>query len=334
VTPPRASDTTVPSSRKTWIRATVALFAAVTAGALLATPSSAAPQPSIAELQRQADAKGRQLDATIEVFNLAVANTNASKKRQAAVTKKVAALEKRFPGLAKQADSVVNEAYRTGNRNALAALSGSDSSRTWLDRATTLKYISHGQKGHLKAYLDARRQLDDERDKIDREIKTRYDHQQKAATAKAKITKDLKALDAMIEKLGGRASRGADRGAAPPYDGTKAGAVVQFAYNAIGAPYVFAADGPDSFDCSGLIVAALAEVGISTEHSAHKQIAQFPEISRSELKPGDLVGFYDDLSHIGIYVGDGMVIHAPQPGESVKKAPMDNMPYNTAVRPY
>lgn len=334
MTPPRASDTTRTSPRKILIRAASALFVAVAAGALLATPTSAAPQPSIAELERQADAKAKELDKTIEDFNLAVENTKASKRRQAEVTKRVAALEKRFPGLAKQADAVVNEAYRTGNRNPLAALSGSNSSRTWVDRATMLKAISHGQSKHLRSYLDARQQLEDERAKIDREIKTRYEHQKKAEVTKAKITKELKALDAMLVKLGGRASRGADRGEAPPYDGTKAGAVVQYAYNQIGDPYVFAASGPDAFDCSGLVLAALAEVGISVPHSARKQIGMFPEVSRSELKPGDIVGFYDDLHHDGIYVGDGMVIHASQPGDPVKKAPMDAMPYNTAVRPY
>jgi peptidoglycan DL-endopeptidase CwlO len=334
VTPPRASDTPAPSPRKIFVRIASAVFTAVAVAALAATPSSAAPQPSIAELERQADQKAKQLDATIEQFNLAVENTKASKKRQGEVTKKVAALEKRFPGLAKQADSVVNEAYRGTARSPLAAISGSESSKTYMDRATTLKYLSHGQSKHLRAYLDARRQLDDERAKIDREIKTRFEHQQKAAKTKATITKELKALDAMLVKLGGRASRDAERGEAPPYDGTKAGAVVQFAYGALGSPYVFAADGPGEFDCSGLIVAALREVGISAPHSAHKQIGMFPEIGRSELKPGDLVGFYDDLHHIGIYIGDGMVIHAPQPGDVVKKASIDDMPYATSVRPY
>jgi cell wall-associated NlpC family hydrolase len=100
---------------------------------------------------------------------------------------------------------------------------------------------------------------------------------------------------------------------------------VTFAYNAIGTPYVYGAEGPDGYDCSGLTKAAWRAAGKSLPHNAAQQWSVVVHISRSALKPGDLV-FYSGLGHVAIYVGDGKVIHAPRPGESVKLASVDMMP--------
>ncbi|HEY9481826.1 MAG TPA: C40 family peptidase, partial [Micromonosporaceae bacterium] len=100
-----------------------------------------------------------------------------------------------------------------------------------------------------------------------------------------------------------------------------------FAYDQLGKPYVWAADGPDSYDCSGLVEAAYRSVGVSLPHNAAMQYHAISHISRSQLSPGDLV-FYSNLGHVAIYIGGGMVIHAPQPGENVKKASVNMMtPY-------
>jgi cell wall-associated NlpC family hydrolase len=90
---------------------------------------------------------------------------------------------------------------------------------------------------------------------------------------------------------------------------------------------VFAAAGPSSYDCSGLTVAAWAAAGKSLPHNAAMQWDVVSHISRSQIAPGDLV-FYESLGHVAIYVGNNTVIHAPEPGESVKTASIDMMtPY-------
>ncbi len=90
---------------------------------------------------------------------------------------------------------------------------------------------------------------------------------------------------------------------------------------------MFAADGPGSYDCSGLVEAAYRSVGVSLPHNAAMQYHAISHISKSQLSPGDLV-FYSNLGHVAIYIGGGMVIHAPQPGEVVKKASVNMMtPY-------
>ena len=91
-----------------------------------------------------------------------------------------------------------------------------------------------------------------------------------------------------------------------------------FAYNQIGDSYVFGADGPNSWDCSGLTMGAWGAAGFSLPHNARAQWGQVAHISRSDLKPGDLV-FYNSLAHVGIYVGGDMIIDAPRQGEPVDK---------------
>jgi cell wall-associated NlpC family hydrolase len=111
---------------------------------------------------------------------------------------------------------------------------------------------------------------------------------------------------------------------------------LKFAYAQIGKPYVWGAAGPGSFDCSGLTLRAWERAGVYMPHSASKQYARFPKVSRSKLKPGDLVFFYRDLHHVGIYIGGGKMIHAPTTGRNVEIAGIDSAyrQYMGAVRPF
>ena len=97
--------------------------------------------------------------------------------------------------------------------------------------------------------------------------------------------------------------------------------VVSYALQQIGDPYVWGSSGPDSFDCSGLILAAYAQLGISLPHYAAAQYNQTPSISQDELRPGDLV-FYNSLSHVGMYIGNGLIVHAPNSTTVVKVVPL------------
>jgi cell wall-associated NlpC family hydrolase len=92
-----------------------------------------------------------------------------------------------------------------------------------------------------------------------------------------------------------------------------------------GKPYLWAAGGPGSFDCSGLVQYAYAAAGIDLPHSSRMQAGIGRSVSRGELQPGDLVAFYSPISHIGIYIGNGQMVHAPSSGDVVKISPIDRM---------
>jgi peptidoglycan DL-endopeptidase CwlO len=115
---------------------------------------------------------------------------------------------------------------------------------------------------------------------------------------------------------------GSDSGSTAAYSADAATAAVQFAKDQLGESYVFGAAGPDTWDCSGLVQGAYAISGISLTHYTNAIWDETSSIDRSDLKPGDLV-FYNNLSHMAIYIGDGQVIHAPKPGDVVKISDLD-----------
>lgn len=123
--------------------------------------------------------------------------------------------------------------------------------------------------------------------------------------------------------------------AADPGDeyAAKAAKVIAFAEGQLGKPYVWGATGPGSYDCSGLTQAAWREAGVQLPRVTYDQVNFGNRVSRSDMRPGDLVFFYSDVSHVGIYIGDGQMIHASRPGDVVKVESIDYMPFHSAVRP-
>ncbi|OBB97011.1 peptidoglycan hydrolase RipC [Mycobacterium sp. 852002-30065_SCH5024008] len=101
------------------------------------------------------------------------------------------------------------------------------------------------------------------------------------------------------------------------------GTVVQAALTQVGSPYVWGGAAPGGFDCSGLVMWAFQQAGISLPHSSQAQAQGGQPVSLSDLQPGDVVTFYNDASHSGLYVGDGMVIHSSTYGQPVRVVPMN-----------
>ncbi|MFI1098250.1 NlpC/P60 family protein [Streptomyces sp. NPDC020917] len=119
-----------------------------------------------------------------------------------------------------------------------------------------------------------------------------------------------------------------------PANSSVADQAIAFARKQIGKPYVWGATGPDSFDCSGLTQAAYKAAGITLPRTTWDQVNVGTRVSETNLQPGDLIFFYSDISHVGMYIGNGEMIHAPHTGTVVKIAPITEMPFYGAVRPY
>ncbi|KJY39129.1 MULTISPECIES: C40 family peptidase [unclassified Streptomyces] len=162
----------------------------------------------------------------------------------------------------------------------------------------------------------------------------------KAAKAKAdaeRATRDTNRSDLSASaptSASTPAPAAAAKPAAPAANGSRAAAAIAAAESKLGAPYVYGATGPNSFDCSGLTGWAYAQAGVSLPRTSQEQANAGTRIGSdiSQAQPGDLVIFYGDRHHVGIYVGGGQVIHAPKPGASVRYESASNMPVNTIVR--
>jgi len=123
------------------------------------------------------------------------------------------------------------------------------------------------------------------------------------------------------------------KAAAKPSSSSKGAKALAFAKKQIGDSYRYGATGPNSWDCSGLTGGAWKAAGVKIPRTSQAQYKAGKKVAKSALKPGDLVFFYSGITHVGIYAGNGDVIHASRPGKPVAKIKMKYMPYQGARRP-
>ncbi|MGW2655485.1 NlpC/P60 family protein [Streptomyces sp. NPDC001478] len=158
----------------------------------------------------------------------------------------------------------------------------------------------------------------------------------KQAAAKAEADRKAEEAAEAAKQGGGGTDAGSGTGTGTGSDSgatTKADKVMAFAEAQIGKPYVWGATGPASYDCSGLTQAAWKAAGVDIPRTTWDQVNIGTRVATADLRPGDLVFFYDDISHVGIYKGDGMMIHAPKPGANVREESIYYMPIYGSVRP-
>jgi cell wall-associated NlpC family hydrolase len=160
-----------------------------------------------------------------------------------------------------------------------------------------------------------------------------------AATTPAKANTERRAATKTPAKTNtNKESRAATKTSPDPRRGSVTGSrkgakALAYAKAQLGEPYARSGAGPSSWDCSGLTMMAWASVGVSLPHSSRQQFSRGQPVAKSDLQSGDLIFFYSDISHVGLYAGNGQVIHAPRPGKSVEYIKMSYMPYAGARRP-
>lgn len=156
----------------------------------------------------------------------------------------------------------------------------------------------------------------------------------KAKAAAPSLSSLVSAIAASADSAAapGDATTGATA-AIPTPDVSRAITAVSAAYSELGKPYVWGATGPGEFDCSGLTQHAWAAAGVQLPRTSQEQATIGPSVPVSAIKPGDLVIYFSGRTHVGLYAGDGMVIHAPRPGSVVQFTPLSSMPIDKVVRP-
>ncbi|MFF4798188.1 NlpC/P60 family protein [Streptomyces sp. NPDC001351] len=146
--------------------------------------------------------------------------------------------------------------------------------------------------------------------------------EEEAARKAAELAKQQAAAEKAKEEAAAQDSGSSGSGSTSTSDSsyaTKAEKALAFARAQIGKPYVWGATGPESYDCSGLTQAAWKAAGVDLPRTTYDQVNAGTTVSLTDAQPGDLIFFYDDISHVGIYIGNGMMIHAPKPGAYVRE---------------
>jgi cell wall-associated NlpC family hydrolase len=299
---------------------TTALAALASAAVLFVGTTPALAEPSVTEIENQIDKQWRELEPVIEKHNATREELAEKKKRAKKLQEKIAPLEKQIDEAMGRVSELAAAAYKGDRASMVNALLGSKKPSTVLGQLSILDQFARRQQHEVQTVVELRNRYAAEKAPLDRLIA-------ELTRTEAELARKKKEIDAEIDKLQklrieayGRGAGGPLRPAPCPttYPGGAAGKAVKFACAQIGKPYVWGAAGPDSYDCSGLTQRAWAQAGVSLPHNAAKQYSVTQRISRSQLRPGDLVFYFSPISHVGMYVGDGWIVHAPRAGESVR----------------
>jgi cell wall-associated NlpC family hydrolase len=317
-----------------------ALSTALSLVALLAMAvipgGSAQATPTLGETEQQLNQLSEKMETISEEANTAKSDLADSRERQSAVQRELDGMQKQVDAFQQRLGSIGASAYRSGRIGMWTSLVSSGSPQDFLDQLTVLEQVTLDQKASVADLLRARKKALDAKAVIDKEVAEQAALEKTLRDRKAQLASEIDRWDALRDQLTRARGGLLDDVTKAAYGGQGVGlaaVAVRFAFAQLGKPYSFGADGPGSFDCSGLTMAAWARAGVSMPHSARKQYRAFPKVSRAALLPGDLVIYYRDLHHVALYIGDGKVIHAPTSGQRVKVAAVDSMPYYGAVRP-
>ena len=337
----------------------LAASAVIAAVSFVQSPATAAPVPVLQQPPTTASdalAKYRELAAQAEKINQAALQAQDDlNAKQAALDKatqdlnaakdagvKAAAAESQFRT---EVDKFAGASFTSGAQlNKLSALLAGNSAQDFLDRSSALDVLATDKNLALSNLTGAVAQTATVAQKAaDAQARSRA-----ATDAAAKLKTDLaaqqKSLQDQIRQIQAVANQlsVADKAAQRDIGGTipnvkapgpAAQTAVDAALSQLGKPYVWGGTGPNGFDCSGLTQWAYAKAGITLPRVAAAQAGYGTPVSRSQLQPGDLVFFYSPISHEGMYLGNGQMVHAPTSGDVVKISPLMSSGYAGATRP-
>ncbi|AJT65258.3 hypothetical protein T261_3590 [Streptomyces lydicus] len=303
-------------------------------------------------VRKKIDDLYRKAERATDAYNGAKEQVELQQKEIVKLARNIDHTQQRLAALKRQAGALASAQYRSGGMPSEAKLVLGADSGAFLDNATLMRKAQQaakrviGQlsrtKGELEDYSQAAtdrwERLEANRKKKDsarRDIKKQIDAAKKlesrlAAKEKERLKKledelalrqQQKWLDSgVLEEIDNKASR----------FGKKA---ISYATAQIGKDYVWGAEGPDTFDCSGLTLRAWQAGGTTIPRTSQEQWRQLHRVAIKDMRPGDLIIYFSDASHVGMYIGDGAIVHAPRPGRQVTITGAGSMPILGVVRP-
>ncbi len=321
----------------------------------IASPLFLAPSAEAAQTLAQVQARVRQLE---EEATTAAEEAQEAKVKLASLNRTLAGIQAKkevqsqsVSALSKSLSAIAVEQYKTGGLSQSLELLFSSNPALYLSAAGSLEAITRKQSVELRKYQAAKQRLTATSLTVNDKLVLVQQAQKKLAAQSARATAKLAEAELLLSKLKKedreRLARLAQQeedddqksslAAAKAVSGVsgRSGKALQYALKQIGDKYVFGAAGMTTWDCSGLTMRAFQNAGVSLPHSSRAQYSYGKSVKRSELKAGDLVFFGRPISHVGIYIGGGKMVHAPRSGSRVKIASASNLgrkPYIGARR--
>jgi peptidoglycan DL-endopeptidase CwlO len=325
--------------RRFTARRAAAVAAAIAVGGgvvFFSQAAGAAPKPTIEQVQKQVNALQAQIDQVGQQYVQVGQQVVAAKAQLASVQKQDGTAEALFTAAQSQLRQVAVASFENANQSSIAGLFTTGDPTTVLRQASLLEELGSTHSAQVAKFLGAAQQVAAARQRVANTEVGIQQLQTQLAAKKASLSKLLAASQAQLDSLSLQQQAavaaavigGGSYVTSATYYGptnTPAGKAVAFAYSKLGTWYLWGGTGP-RYDCSGLVQAAWASAGVSIPRVTYAQYAALPHIPKSQLRAGDLV-FFEGLGHVGMYVGNGLMIDAPETGKQVRLLPLDSSWY-------
>jgi peptidoglycan DL-endopeptidase CwlO len=302
-------------------------FAAAALLVVLAPATHAYADPTPAELENQINDKWSQLEPTIEQYNTVHSQLLDNKSKSDKLQGQLQPLQLQVDlALSKVSDIAVG-VYKGGPASTLNALLTTSNPTTLTEQLTLLNMVARNQRESISNVTVVRDKFAGDKKALDSLIAQQAKQDADLAAKKKQIEDQINQLQKLRQQAygSGGAATGALKPAACPaeYIGGPGGAAATKACSLIGKPYIWGAAGPAGYGCSGMTMAAWSG-SVRLDHSAALQKRQVRSVSRADLRTGDLIFFYPSVSHVGLYVGAGWMVHAPHTGDYVRMVKLDS----------
>jgi len=332
----------VPNGRKRIAAIAASLIALVTAlvgvGLGVLTPAATA-KPDVETAKKLVEKYDHLAEQASERYNDAKVKLDATKTQLTALNADLARQQQVVDAMRQQVAAMVVDQYQGDALSTTSQVVLSSNPDAFLDNLNAVSAYNNQRGQVMKEFSTQLDRLKLRKAAVKDEAARLTDLQKRMGAEKADIDDKAAKAQALLDKLQSEArakllSGAAFTGALPnvPASG-RAAAAVQFAMAQVGKAYVYGASGPNAYDCSGLTMRAWGAAGVGLPHSSSAQQGSGTRVSESELQPGDLVFYYSPVSHVGMYIGNGLIVNALNPGAGVRVSPLHSMPYSGAVRP-
>ncbi len=325
----------------------LAIFCISGLGAAALTSGPSAADPSIGDVQERVDRLYHEAQEASERYNQARIELTEARQRLRSVQEGLARQRGMVEAVRDQVVSNVVTQYQGGYLSSTQLLL-TDDPDAFIAKMTTMSEYNAQQASVVDELALRVDRLEAREEAVHRALDTITRTRAQLAEEKALIEERAAEAEALLGRLREQAAQERERRlsrsegrlttspstttpTAPASGG--AAAAVGYALAQVGDAYVYGAAGPSAFDCSGLTMMAWAQAGVSLPHSSSAQMGSGTPVSTSSLQPGDLVFYYSPVSHVGIYIGNGQIVHASNPSAPVGVAAVGSMPISGAVRP-
>ena len=299
--------------------------------------TSAHADPTVAQVEAQIAAAWNEAEPLIEQYNAIHEQYQKNKARQDQLQQAIAPLQHEVDLAQLRVGAIAERAYKGGPVDDFDMLLSAGSPGQLADQLTFLDQMARAEASQVSEVAATKARYDQEKAPIDALVADLARQDADLAARRATIEAKLSDLQQLRIKAYGASGGGTGKyrpWTCPseylPTNGYKAAA---FACAQAGKPYVWAAAGPNSYDCSGLVLAAWKQVGVYLPHNAAAQRRSTPYVNRKDIQIGDLVFYFSDIHHVAMYVGDGKVINAPNFGDFVRMTTIDAWPIHSIGRP-